>query len=339
MASAFRFYTAFCELRRTPPFPAQEEAVLQRSSVFNDTPTFGDYVCLSERRCYFLRFPTTWKTPCVDHVARGLRKCQDRSFRFSNFIRGPLLLEIIDHDTRGSDFAQAAFFSFLFTLRVPSEASVLRRAYASDPSDTFCPQPDKALMNVKMAGGEPFLFAKFSWRKNLPSGCILRRPCFCYLANRKDALICPIHVFWQLIRCRVDPGQPIFSSVNRRNFNRILKAVMAKLHIPEADMYSSHAFRRGAAQELKESGSHWSVVASSGAWHSPAFRGYVDLSRDVELGPQQMFDGDMDSQPEEEGLLGTAMGLFAAVKPLGRSAPTDFPWVSGFSLFQLAVDG
>ena len=34
MASAFRRYTAFCQLRRIPPFPAAEQTALQRSSVF-----------------------------------------------------------------------------------------------------------------------------------------------------------------------------------------------------------------------------------------------------------------------------------------------------------------
>ena len=187
--------------------------------------------------------------------ARGLKKCQDPSFRFSNFARCPLLLRIIEHDSAGIEFAQAGFFSFLFSLRVPSETLVLRRAYSSDPMETFCPHPDEALMGVRTVGGEPFLFAKFSWRKNMASGCILRRPCFCNLTNRKAALICPVHVSWPLIRCRVDPGKPIFSAVNRRNFNRILKVVLAKLRIPEADRYSSHASRRGTSQELKESGS------------------------------------------------------------------------------------
>ena len=79
-----------------PPFPVQEETVLQRSSVFNDTPTFGNYVCLLGRCCFFLRFPTTWKTSCVAHVARGLRKFQDHSFRFSNFIRIPLILKSLN---------------------------------------------------------------------------------------------------------------------------------------------------------------------------------------------------------------------------------------------------
>ena len=44
----------------------------------------------------------------------------------------------------------------------------------------------------------------------------------------------------------------------------------------------------------------WAVVASSGLWRPPSFRGYVDMSRDVELGVQQMFDVDFDSDSADD---------------------------------------
>ena len=44
----------------------------------------------------------------------------------------------------------------------------------------------------------------------------------------------------------------------------------------------------------------WSVVASAGVWHSPAFRGYLDMSRDVEIGAQQLCEADFDSESEAE---------------------------------------
>ena len=70
---------------------------------------------------------------------------------------------------------------------------------------------------------------------------------------------------------------------------------MEQLVVPGASRYRSHGFRRGATQELMEGGSPWSVVASSGLWHSHAFRGYLYMSKDVELGAQQMFEVDFDS--------------------------------------------
>ena len=59
MASAYRCYISFCELRNFTPFPAKEEVATQRSSVFGNTSTYGSYVCHLEKCCYFLRYPTT----------------------------------------------------------------------------------------------------------------------------------------------------------------------------------------------------------------------------------------------------------------------------------------
>ena len=130
-----------------------------------------------------------------------------------------------------------------------------------------------------------------------------------------------------LIRSRVAPGQLLFRSVNRRNFNRQLKAIMANLHVPVAARYSSHAFRRGATQELKEAGSPWSAIAASGVWHSTSFRGYIDLSRDVELGARYLFDVDFDS---ESGSDEVHRWVLFQGKPLGRPSPAACPWVTGF---------
>ena len=78
MASASRCYAAFCELREVAPFPVREEVALQWSSMFNNTATFGNYVSLLEKYCFFLHFPTAWKPPCVRHVAKGLGKFQNK---------------------------------------------------------------------------------------------------------------------------------------------------------------------------------------------------------------------------------------------------------------------
>ena len=130
--------------------------------------------------------------------------------------------------------------------------------------------------------------------------CILRRPCFCALQARRGSLICPVHALWPAIRRRVAPGAPLFREVNRGNFNRILKTVSGKLIAPEAARYIPHAFRRATAQELRECGPPWAVVSSAWLWHPPAFRGYLDMSRDVDLGTQQRFGVDIDSESEAD---------------------------------------
>ena len=157
----------------------------------------------------------------------------------------------------------------------------------------------------------------------------MRRPCFCSLAGSRASSLCPAHAFWPLIRRRVAPGSPLFASVNRRNCNRILRADLSKIQEPSADRFSSHGFRRWTSQELKEPGTPWSVVASSGVWHSPAFRGYVDMSRDVELGAQQLFNVDLDSGPADEDPVHLG---FEPWKPLGGRRPILFGYRDFLSL-------
>ena len=84
-------------------------------------------------------------------------KCQNRSFRFPNLIRrSPPLLRIITHEAAVSEFAQAAFFSFLFSLRAQSETIALRRASPSGLLGDFPPQKEKARIGARFSGGPLF---------------------------------------------------------------------------------------------------------------------------------------------------------------------------------------
>ena len=73
ISSAFRCYADFCELRKTAAFPPKGETVLQWSSMFRNTATYGNYVCHLEKCCFFLRYPTAWHTAAVRHVVKGLK--------------------------------------------------------------------------------------------------------------------------------------------------------------------------------------------------------------------------------------------------------------------------
>ena len=68
-----------------------------------------------------------------------------------------------------------------------------------------------------------------------------------------------------------------------------------KLDIPHANHYSSRAFRRGAANDLRSKGSQWSTIATLGEWRSLAFRGYADLTLEL--------DRDMSKLLAETGLI------------------------------------
>ena len=300
IASAIRCYTSFCELINVRPFPPTEETVIQWSCVFNDTATYRNYIGHLRSACFFYRLEVSWLTPAVRHIARGLAKCQNKSFRFPNFIRSALVARIIDFDGFDSQFAQVAYLSFLFSLRVPSETLAIRRAFSDDPVSEHIPQSEKALIKICTIEGVPYLVLKLSHRKNLVYGCILRRPCFCSLGSQRATALCPVHAFWPLVIDRVHSGSLLFPNVTRRNVNRIIKAVFRKLSVPHAERYSSHGFRRGSAQELKETGSPWTVVAGAGRWMSASVLSYVDTSADVECDMANLLANPLLSESDDE---------------------------------------
>ena len=75
---------------------------------------------------------------------------------------------------------------------------------------------------------------------------------------------------------------------------------LGKLAAPHAERYSSHAFRRGAARELRETGPHWAVVASAGRWRSASLLIYVDTSDDVETDMSNLLPNSLLSESEDE---------------------------------------
>ena len=188
--------------------------------------------------------------------------------------------------------------SFLFAFRVPSETLRLQMAFRND--DISAPLPRRKMPLSAFAIVQKANF----WSSKCNGGGISRRDvcstgrAFVLPAYPMANACCPAHVLWPAIRSRVPSGDHLFSAVNARNFNRILRAVIRKLRAKDADRYCSHGFRRGTAQDLKTHGSHWAVVAAAGCWNSPASRGYVDLSADVEEGVRNLFTVDLDSEPD-----------------------------------------
>ena len=146
-----------------------EKNVQQRRYLWGDT-------CLGSRSD---SSPCTSPPPGRPHASNMLIRAEEVSEQelpLPEFHPSPHPMRIITHETTASVFAQAAFSPFLFSQRAPSGALALRLAFSSDLMGGFSPQKEKALIGARFSGGPPYFIAKFSWRKNLVSGCIVRRP-------------------------------------------------------------------------------------------------------------------------------------------------------------------
>ena len=226
-----------------------------------------------------------------------------------------------------SEFAQLAYVAYLFAFRVPSEALQMRMAYKHDQLLEFAPHQEIGLMGIRTVNGAPTLIAKLSKSKNMRSGAILRRPCFCSIPGRSAHKLCPVHAIWPSIWARVQPGELIFGNLRSSNINRVLKAALKRIKIPNAGKYTSRAFRRGAATDLKETGSRRSSVSTLGNWRSLACKGYVGLSDELSQDIAQLFidhyDFESGGEPEVHCVSRIREGSLSLTS-LGRILSTRF---------------
>ena len=145
------------------------------------------------------------------------------------------------------------------------------------------------------------LIVKLAWRKHMPGGCILKRPCFCPHNNERASALCPIHWFWPLVRNSTKSGELLFKKIKQYNVNRYIRRALSNIAVPAAERYSSHGFRRGAAQELKETGSPFSIVGSLGQWSGASFKSYVDLSDELCRDLSKLLIHSYTFESDEEG--------------------------------------
>ena len=252
------------------------------------------------KACYVRRKPTDWSTPAVIHASYALRLAGKNRIRFPNFIRSELIWRIASAEPKDSEFPHLAYLAFLFAFRVPSEALVLQRAHKGGEVDLFTPQKEKALIACRAVDGVEVLIAKLAWRKNMPGGCIPKRPCFCPHDTPRARGLCPIRWLWPCVRAHRQPGEFLFQKVNANNVNRFTRKALSDLNPPAVQRYSSHGFRRGAPQELKESGAQWPIVAEVGKWKELSFRPYVDLSDELAESMAQLFIESYSFDSDEE---------------------------------------
>ena len=93
---------------------------------------------------------------------------------------------------------------------------------------------------------------------------------------------------WSLIRERTKAGELIFAQYAKNNINRDLEFALVKFGFQDGRKYTSKSLRRGATQELLETGQAIQIVKNSGAWVGGGFRNYIDLEFDKTLNAPRM---------------------------------------------------
>lgn len=156
----------------------------------------------------------SWGAPAVANAVAGLKLIGTGEFRSPNFIRVDFISRIMGQETRGGDFDQLSFISFLYVLRVPSGGLIIRRDYRNDDLTGYAPMRDTALIGLRGPMNAVCLVIRFGRRKNLPNGCMLSIPCFPQLEAPKARKLCPTHAIWPAIAARAKCGGKAFPALH-----------------------------------------------------------------------------------------------------------------------------
>ena len=174
-------------------------------------------------------------------AANGIRQAADISFAFENFTLAPDLLALFKVAKLASPFGLAVFL-FSLLLRAPSDTILMRLASDTDRLTEFVPHDFKILAGLCSFEGTELPIAKFPRRKNLPTGCILRRPCLCDETSALARVFCPARQLWPRITAGIEVRGRLFPSLTPRKFSPSLKAGMAAAGYPEGGKYSAPLF-------------------------------------------------------------------------------------------------
>ena len=116
-----------------PFMPPTEKSVLLWIATFPPGRTFRNYVGNHRKGRALLGAATDWATKAAYAEADGLREARNGTFKFPNFLFAADIFNLVNFLGWGREFSLFAFISFLFSLRVPSEALLLRRDFRIDP--------------------------------------------------------------------------------------------------------------------------------------------------------------------------------------------------------------
>ena len=284
-SSGIQSYRNFCDFVKRPRFPVNSETILLRSALFRPGETFCLYLAHVVKAAILLGQSTDWPTPNVRSVAKGLRQAAVRSVAFGNFTMASGLLALIKIVNLSTAFGLAAFLSFLLLLQEPSETLLTRRAPDTDRITEFPPHYFKILAGIRTFDGSPLLIVKFPRRKNIPNGCILRRPCLCQEAPTLARIVFPVHQIWHRLCDGAEIHGRLFPFLTACKFDKELRQGMLTAGYSDGGKYSAHCFRRGATQELHLAEQSTDVIKS---WYGlPAIHRHSDDGRPQGVAPSR----------------------------------------------------
>ena len=213
----------------------------------------------------YLGRPLTWMSDKVRQTLRGAKK-QTRvqnALKPRRAIRWDLLCRLVAYAWRVGDF----YYAFAYVMA----ANFLLRCRDELIGMFF----EQLSFNLQITPCTVSL--RLDSRKNMPQGTSMKRRCIC----QSHPWLCPVHMTSRLCEKVGRQMKGKIFPFSYSSLQNVLRAHLSALGEPNAQEYSTKAFRRGTAREMVASQSSLAEVLAAGQWRSAAFLLYID-KMDVE---------------------------------------------------------
>lgn len=270
--SGLRAWSAFVDQVLGTPgrhLPPTVDGLVAFSAFFRSVGTYSNYISSIAYACCVLNVPDDACRHRMVKRAKAAVKSREGPPRVKRRIQRPLLAKLIDLALREGDQGEAALYAlcYAFLLRCASEAFPI----------VFCvgQRTDRAGIG---AGASVLQLEEFharlhlARRKNAPGGRTLDRDCWCTSCPRT----CPVHSVLSWARS-LPCGSTPFADFRAHDVRINLRRRLAKLGVVSFEEYGLHAFRRGHAEDMAESGAPLFKILNAGDWHSAAFAAYLNM--------------------------------------------------------------
>ena len=279
-SSGLKCWAAFHDsLGRRQHFPATETMALQFGAIFRNGATYEKYLHHVAWAHRFLRLPTDWFTPSVKQAIRGAKRTPG-IIKEKIAIRSKEVQRVIKESVKQGQLEMAALVSIarLFLFRSPSEGIPLEWQGEHSWIDV---SPQQASITLAR-------------RKNSRVPVTLTRKCCCEVSGVD---LCAVH--WLLRLREMYPGHDgrLFD-FSIHAFTKHLRECVARLSLPSLTGVSSHAFRRGMAQDILALGGSLAILLRAGDWSSSAYLRYVKTAQPEDAAIAQAVIHVSDSEDE-----------------------------------------
>ena len=277
-------------------------------AIFRNGNSAQKYVSAVKWIYVYLQKQLTWESEKVRQTMRGAKKMTrlQSAAKPRRAIRWDLLRRLVEYAWVRGDYyyAYAYVMAANFLLRCKDELVSMWFEQL-----TFATQVTPNTVSLRLPS-----------RKNLPQGTSMKRRCIC----QQHPWLCPVHMASRLcVKVDREMRGKIFP-FSYSSLQNVLRAHLSALQVPDANEYSTKAFRRGTAREMLANQSSLADVLVAGQWRSAAFLLYIDkmdVEEDAVFAALDSLSDEEDTRPAT-GTVPTRIAPTAQQLPIAPAPPS-----------------